>query len=99
MKNEAVVANGRCKIIAPTQNPGLVRAAVAAALEMNEANVEVEMTFLGGGFGRRLEADYAVEAALIAQAAKMQVKVQWTREQDMTAGPFARFQSSSCAAA
>ena len=88
MNATAVVANGRCKIIAPTQNPGLVRAAVAAALEMNEANVEVEMTFLGGGFGRRLEADYAVEAALIAQAAKMQVKVQWTREQDMTAGPF-----------
>lgn len=88
MNATAVVANGRCKIIAPTQNPGLVRAAVAAVLEMNEADVEVEVTFLGGGFGRRLEADYAVEAALIAQAAKMPVKVLWTREQDMTSGPF-----------
>ena len=88
MNATAVVANGRCKIIAPTQNPGLVRAAVAAVLGMNEANVEVEVTFLGGGFGRRLEADYAIEAALIAQAAKRPIKVMWTREQDMTAGPF-----------
>ncbi len=88
MNATAVVANGRCKIIAPTQNPGLVRAAVAARLGMNENEVDVEVTFLGGGFGRRLEADYAVEAALIAQAAKTAVKVLWTREQDMTAGPF-----------
>ena len=88
MNATAVVAKGRCKIIAPTQNPGLVRAAVAASLGINENDVDVEVTFLGGGFGRRLEADYAVEAALIAQAAKRPVKVMWTREQDMTLGPF-----------
>jgi isoquinoline 1-oxidoreductase beta subunit len=88
MNATAHVKDGRCNIIAPTQNPGLVRAAVAASLGLNENDVDVEVTFLGGGFGRRLEADYAVEAALIAQAHKGPVKVMWTREDDMSSGPF-----------
>jgi isoquinoline 1-oxidoreductase beta subunit len=46
------------------------------------------MTFLGGGFGRKAFLDYPHEAALLSRAVKAPVQVVWTREDDMTAGPF-----------
>ena len=75
-------ANG-CELWAPTQVPQDCRDSVAQALGMDADRVKVNVTLLGGGFGRRLEHDYAVEAALVSKAANAPVKVIWTREDDM----------------
>jgi isoquinoline 1-oxidoreductase beta subunit len=73
----------KCEIWAPTQVPQDVRDSVAAALELKPEQVTVNVTLLGGGFGRRLEHDYAVEAALVSKMINGPVKVMWTREDDM----------------
>jgi isoquinoline 1-oxidoreductase subunit beta len=72
-----------CEIWAPTQVPQGVRDSVASAVGLKPENVHVNVTLLGGGFGRRLEHDYAVEAALASKAMNVPVKVMWTREDDM----------------
>ena len=72
-----------CEIWAPTQVPQDVRDSVATAVRLKPENVHVNVTLLGGGFGRRLEHDYAVEAALVSKAINAPVKVMWTREDDM----------------
>jgi isoquinoline 1-oxidoreductase beta subunit len=79
----AVVENGRCRIQAPTQHPQAARESVAAALEMPIANVRVDVTLLGGGFGRKSKPDFIVEAALLAKETGRPVKVVWTREDDI----------------
>src|SRR5205823_8379755 len=72
------------EIWAPTQFPDRVARAVAAALKIKQDQVKVHVTLIGGGFGRRITADYAVEAALLSKAVGAPVHVQWTREDDMT---------------
>jgi len=72
-----------CEVWAPTQVPQDVRDSVATALGLKPEAVHVNLTLLGGGFGRRLEHDYAVEAALVSKAINAPVKVLWTREDDM----------------
>ncbi len=67
----------------PTQIPNDIQAAVAKAAGVPDAGVHVHFTYLGGGFGRRLFEDYAVEATQISKALKVPVKVVWTREDDM----------------
>jgi isoquinoline 1-oxidoreductase beta subunit len=74
----------RCEIWAPTQNPASVRIAVAAALGMPASSVTVHLVRMGGGFGRRFYADFAVEAALVSRAVGSPAQVLWTREDDMT---------------
>lgn len=66
-----------------TQAPGRAQAFVAKALNLDPARVKINNALLGGGFGRRLEVDNVVQAALIAQKAGMPVKVVWSREEDM----------------
>jgi isoquinoline 1-oxidoreductase beta subunit len=73
----------RCELWAPTQVPQDCRDQVAKALGLDPDQVKVNVTLMGGGFGRRLEYDYAVEAALVSKAANAPVKVIWTREDDM----------------
>jgi len=73
----------KCEIWAPTQVPQDVRDSVATAVGLDPDQVKVNITLLGGGFGRRLEHDYAVEAALVSKAINGPVKVLWTREDDM----------------
>jgi len=72
-----------CEIWAPTQVPQDVRDSVATAVGLKPEDVHVNVTLMGGGFGRRLEHDYAVEAALVSKAINAPVKVMWTREDDM----------------
>jgi isoquinoline 1-oxidoreductase beta subunit len=72
-----------CELWAPTQVPQDVRDSVAQALRIAPDQVKVNVTLMGGGFGRRLEHDYGVEAALVSKAANAPVKVIWTREDDM----------------
>lgn len=73
-------------LIGPTQTPERARNDVANLLKIDPSLVQVEMTRQGGGFGRRLSADYAVEAAEISSLAKKPVKVIWMREDDMGGG-------------
>ncbi len=80
----ADVRENKCEIWAPTQNPQSVQSSVAQTLGIPQENVTVHVTLLGGGFGRRLNADYAVDAAQVSKKANAPVQVVWTREDDMT---------------
>jgi len=75
--------NGKCRLIGSTQYQSGFVADVAAALGLKEDDVTIETTFLGGGFGRRVESDPAVQAAQISKAVGRPVKLVWTREDDM----------------
>lgn len=79
----AVVKNGSCEIWAPTQHPQGARDAVASALGIEAEKVKVNVTLLGGGFGRKSKPDFIVEAAILAKESGLPIKVQWTREDDL----------------
>ena len=79
----AHVRDGECEIWGPTQIPGAAAASVAKTLGIPVEKVRVRVTFLGGGFGRRLIQDYAVEAAQISREVRAPVQVVWTREDDI----------------
>jgi isoquinoline 1-oxidoreductase beta subunit len=72
-----------CELWAPTQVPQDCRDSVAQAVGLDPDQVKVNVTLMGGGFGRRLEHDYAVDAALVSKASQTPIKVMWTREDDM----------------
>jgi isoquinoline 1-oxidoreductase beta subunit len=75
--------DGRAEVWAPTQVPGLARRAVAQALGIEPERVEVHVTLLGGGFGRRLDVDFIGQAAAIARAAEgAPVQTFWSRAED-----------------
>ncbi|HEX7517563.1 MAG TPA: molybdopterin cofactor-binding domain-containing protein [Chthoniobacterales bacterium] len=84
----ADVREDRCIIWAPTQAPNSLQEEVAKFLGTTPEKVEVNVTLIGGGFGRRLAVDYAVEAAEISRAVKAPVQVLWTRTDDMRHGHF-----------
>lgn len=73
-----------CHIYAPTQVQQIAQGAAAQAAGLPPEKVFVHTTFLGGGFGRRLEADFIPAAVECAKAVNKPVKVLWTREDDMT---------------
>jgi isoquinoline 1-oxidoreductase beta subunit len=74
---------GTCETSSPTQNPTQVRQTMAQVLGINEADVTVNVTLLGGGFGRKSKPDYVAEAALLSRMVGGPVKVTWTREDDI----------------
>ncbi len=76
------------ELIGPTQTPDLARTETAKLLGISPESVTVDITRLGGGFGRRLKADYVLEAAELSSIIKAPVKVIWTREDDMTGGSY-----------
>lgn len=84
----ADVRDARARLAGATQNQPRVQRAVAEALGFAPENVDVGQALIGGSFGRRLRADYAVEAALISKAAGVPVKLQWTRADDTRHGHF-----------
>jgi isoquinoline 1-oxidoreductase beta subunit len=79
----ANVANGKAEIWAPVQSPGGTREDVAKTLGIPVEDVAVNVTLLGGGFGRKSKCDYALEAALLSRAVGAPVKLTWTREDDI----------------
>ena len=75
--------SGRIELWAPSQNPRSGRALVADTLGIAEDKIHVNLTRIGGGFGRRLRSDFMVEAAWIARETRQPVQLQWSREDDM----------------
>jgi isoquinoline 1-oxidoreductase beta subunit len=71
-----------------SQGPTLVKSQVANAFNISEDNVKVHIFFNGGGFGRRLGQDFAIEAASISKQIGKPVKLVWSREDDTQFGPF-----------
>ncbi|MCS5489483.1 xanthine dehydrogenase family protein molybdopterin-binding subunit [Algoriphagus limi] len=84
----AHVKGDRCELIGPTQTPDRARQTAASILGIPAENVTVEITRLGGGFGRRLRADYVDEAVHISKAINAPVKVTWSREDELTGGAY-----------
>lgn len=82
----ADVKGDKAEIWAPVQSAGGTREDVAKTLGIPEANVTVNVTLLGGGFGRKSKCDFALEAALLSKELGAPVKVQWTREDDIHNG-------------
>ncbi len=76
--------DGKVDLIGPTQWQDGAQGTVAKALDVKPEDVSVKTTFLGGGFGRRIDVDFIVQAAQISKAIGKPVKLLWTREDDMT---------------
>ncbi len=76
-------AGTQCVAYAPTQSPGGCRDDLAKVLDIPVENVTVNVTLLGGGFGRKSKWDYVLEAALLSKATGAPIKVVWTREDDI----------------
>lgn len=91
MNYTALIAKDRCELWGPTQVPQSVQELAARMTGLPQSSVKVNMTRIGGGFGRRLMADYAAEAVYLAQflaksgstSQPTPVQVVWTREDDM----------------
>ena len=78
----------RCEIWTGTQFQTVDRMAAAATAGLKPEQVQIHTTLLGGGFGRRANpaSDFVIEAVQVAKAAKVPVKVVWTREDDIRGG-------------
>jgi isoquinoline 1-oxidoreductase subunit beta len=78
------VADGKCEAWAAVQSPGTTRTELAEKLGLKPADVTVNVTLLGGGFGRKSKPDFVLEAALLSrEMGGAPVKVIWTREDDL----------------
>lgn len=84
----ADVKEDRALLTGPVQTPSFLEKTIADRLGLPFEKVEVRMTRMGGGFGRRLYGHFGVEAAVISQKMKAPVKLIYTREDDMTNGVY-----------
>lgn len=89
----------KLEVWGPIQAPDWVQGFLSDTFKMPREKVVVNMTFLGGGFGRKAFLDYPHEAVLISKEIGAPVQVMWTREDDMTQGPFRPGMSYRCQAA
>jgi isoquinoline 1-oxidoreductase subunit beta len=84
MNFTADVRQDSCLIYGPTQFQQLAVGVAAQASGLKPEQITVRTTFLGGGFGRRIDADFVAQAVEISKAVGAPVKLLWTREDDMT---------------
>jgi len=84
----AHVKGDKVEIWGPIQAPDWIQQDVSGRLKIKPENVTVNMTFLGGGFGRKAFMDYTYEAVLLSKELNAPIQVVWTREDDTTQGPF-----------
>jgi isoquinoline 1-oxidoreductase beta subunit len=78
--------DGKVEVWAPTQNGGRERYSIAEEFNLRPENVNVHVTYLGGGFGRRIGLSFIRPAIVASQAVGKPVKVIWSREEDMAQG-------------
>jgi len=79
----ADVREDGCTVWAPTQAPARARDSAARRLGLLAGRVEVNVTLAGGGFGRRVEDDFVLEAVDLSKLARRPVQVLWTRDDDL----------------
>ena len=84
----ADVKNNSVELVGPTQTPKAMQEAVSSLLSIPKENISVNMTRMGGGFGRRLYVHFGVEAAAISKKVGAPIKLVYTREDDMTQGTY-----------
>ena len=85
MNCTALVSGDAIELWAPSQSPSFIIGAVSGVAGFKPENIKANITLLGGGYGRRVEPDYAVDAALVAKAMPgTPIQVIWTREDDIT---------------
>jgi isoquinoline 1-oxidoreductase beta subunit len=77
------ITNEGCEVWAPTQGQELAQLVVAQTLNLPKEKVKINRTMLGGGFGRRLVADFVLQAVVVAKAVGKPIKLIWSREEDM----------------
>lgn len=82
----ADVRGGKAELIGPLQKAEFTEKAVSDRLDIPLENIDIQMTRLGGGYGRRSYSNWAVEAAVISQKMNAPIKLVYTREDDMTGG-------------
>jgi isoquinoline 1-oxidoreductase beta subunit len=82
----AHVQGDKVELAGPIQGPSIIEKTVSDRLGIPVENIEIELTRMGGGFGRRAYGHYIVEAALISQKMNAPIKLMYTREDDMTFG-------------
>ena len=75
-------------LVGPIQTPAWTAGKIAKILNRKPEEIHLEMTRMGGGFGRRLYGDFAEEAAQISNIAKKPIQVIFSREDDMAAGTY-----------
>jgi len=83
MNATARVTADSCEVWAPTQGQQLAQMLVAQLLGMPPEKIKINRTFLGGGFGRRLVADFVLQAVAASKAVGKPVKIVWSREEDI----------------
>jgi isoquinoline 1-oxidoreductase beta subunit len=79
----AWVHDGKCEVWAPVQAPQSARAELARFFGFALEDVTINVTLLGGGFGRKSKSDFVVEAVALSQKLKAPVQVVWSREDDI----------------
>ena len=79
----ASVTKDSCEVWVGSQNPLGLRAEIAKELNLSKSQVTVHNCYLGGGFGRRVNTDFALEAVRISNAVQSPIKLIWSREQDI----------------
>lgn len=79
----AWVQNDTCEVWSPTQAPQTTRTEIEEYLGIPRENITVNVTLLGGGFGRKSKPDYVVEAVALSKAIKQPVQVVWSRKDDI----------------
>ncbi|MDV7187191.1 molybdopterin cofactor-binding domain-containing protein [Lutibacter sp. TH_r2] len=79
----AWVKENSCEVWAPTQEPQAARTEVQEYLQIPRENVTINVTLLGGGFGRKSKPDYIVEAVILSKKLNLPIQVIWTREDDI----------------
>jgi len=84
----ADVKEGKARLVGPIQTPKWTQGRIAELLGIDAGNVSIDMTRMGGGFGRRLYGGFALEAAEISAKMEKPVQLVFTREDDMTQGTY-----------
>ena len=84
----ADVTDEKATLVGPIQTPESMEKSVASRLGMPLEKIDIQMTRMGGGFGRRLYGHFVTEAAVISKTMKCPIKLIYTREDDMTQGSY-----------
>ena len=84
----ADVTDDKAVLVGPIQTPEAMEKSVSNRLKMPLEKIDIQMTRMGGGFGRRLYGHFVTEAAVISQKMKCPIKLIYNREDDMTQGSY-----------